>query len=270
MSTQTPLVSVIIPTKNNEKTLAKCLLSIKQQSHSNIETIVIDAFSTDDTRNLARGLGGRVIQLEGERTKAKNYGAQITKGDYVFFLDSDMILQPDVVQECLDACLKGTVGVIILEVSIGKGIWVKIRQFERSMYDGTKMESPRFFVRKYVLEVGGFDEDIITYEESTLPQKLMQHGYKVNARIGSHILHNEDNFEINRWLHKKRYYSGTLKIYTERYPEYAKEQLGVKNRMKVFLSNGNLKKLLRHPIAGFGVFVLKALEYAYSMNARTT
>ena len=55
-----------------------------------------------------------------------------------------------------------------------------------------------------------------------------------------------------------------MKIYAERYPEYAEEQLGVKNRIKIFLSNGNLKRLIRHPIPAFGVFVLKALEYAYS------
>jgi hypothetical protein len=55
-----------------------------------------------------------------------------------------------------------------------------------------------------------------------------------------------------------------LKIYAECYPEYAGEQLGVKNRIKIFLSNGNLKTLIRHPIYASGVFVLKALEYAYS------
>jgi glycosyltransferase involved in cell wall biosynthesis len=260
----TALVSVIIPTKNNEKTLKECLLSIKQQSYPNIEIIVIDAFSIDQTRNLAEGLGAQVMQIQSERTKAKNHGAQLAKGDYVFFMDSDMILQPDVVRECLDVCVKGAVAVIIPEASIGKGVWVRIRDFERSMYQGTKIESARFFVRKHILEVGGFDEDIITYEESTLPQKLERCGYKVNARIRSFILHDEDGFEIKKWLRKKRYYSDTLKIYAERYPEYAVQQLGVKNRIKIFLSNGNLKKLIRHPIPAFGVFMLKGLEYACS------
>jgi glycosyltransferase involved in cell wall biosynthesis len=264
MSAYMPLISVIIPTRNNEKTLTKCLISIKQQSYPNIEIILIDAFSSDQTRNLAEALGAQVIQLQGERTRAKNYGARVAKGDYILFVDSDMILEPDVVKECLDTCVKGTVGVIIPEISIGKGFWVRIRDFERNMYQGTRIESARFFVRKHVLEVGGFDEDIITYEESTLPQKLERRGYKVNARIQSFILHNEDGFEIKKWLHKKRYYSDTLRIYAERYPEYAEEQLGVKNRIRIFLSNGNLERLLRHPIPAFGVFILKVLEYVYS------
>jgi glycosyltransferase involved in cell wall biosynthesis len=264
VSAYTPLVSVIIPTKNNDRTLAKCLLSIKQQSYQNIEIIVIDAFSTDQTRSMAERLDAQVIQLQSERTEAKNYGVQLAKGEYVFFVDSDMILESDVVRECLDACVKGTVGVIIPEASIGSGVWVRIRDFERSMYQGTKIESARFFVRKHVLEVSGFDEDIITYEESTLPQKLERRGYKVNARIKSFILHDENGFDIKKWLRKKHYYSDTLKIYAERYPEYAGEQLDVKNRIKIFLSKENLKRLIRHPIRAFGVFVLKGLEYAYS------
>ena len=259
-----PLVSVIIPTKNNEKTLTKCLLSIKQQNYPNVEIIVVDAFSSDQTRSLAERLGAEVIELQSERTKAKNYGAGLAKGDYVFFVDSDMILESNVVRECLDACVKGSVGVIIPEASIGDGIWVRIRDFERRMYQGTKIESARFFIRKHVLEVGGFDEDIITYEESTLPQKLERQGYKINARIKSFILHNEDGFELQKWLRKKQYYSDTLRIYADRYPEYAREQLGVKNRIKIFLSNGNLKRLIRHPVPAFGIFVLKVLEYAYS------
>jgi len=264
MSVYRPLVSVIIPTKDNEKTLTKCLLSIKQQSYSNIEIIVIDAYSTDQTRYLAEGLGAQVMQLQSERTKAKNYGAELANGDYILFVDSDMILQPNVVRECLDACVKGATGVIIPEASIGKGVWVRIRDFERSLYQGTRIESARFFVRKHVLEVGGFDEDIIMYEESTLPQKLERSRYKVNARTKSFILHNEEGFEIMKWLRKKQYYSDTLKIYAERYPEYAREQLDAKNRIKIFVSNGNLKRLIRHPLPAFGIFILKGLEYAYS------
>jgi hypothetical protein len=63
---------------------------------------------------------------------------------------------------------------------------------------------------------------------STLPQKSERCGYKVNARIRSFILHGEDGFELKKWLRKKQHYSDTLKIYAERYPEYAREQLMLK------------------------------------------
>jgi len=44
-----PLVSVVIPTYNSEKTLKKCLESIKRQTYKNIEIIVVDKFSKDRT-----------------------------------------------------------------------------------------------------------------------------------------------------------------------------------------------------------------------------
>jgi glycosyltransferase involved in cell wall biosynthesis len=113
MCAYTAFVSVIIPKKNNEKTPTKCLFSIKQHSDPNIEIITIDAFSTDQTRNVAERLGAQVMQLQDERTKAKNYSAHLAKGDYTFFVVSHMILQVKVVRECLDVCARGIAGVII-------------------------------------------------------------------------------------------------------------------------------------------------------------
>ena len=57
--------------------------------------------------------------------------------------------------------------------------------------------------------VGGFDEDIILYEESTLPQKIEKIGLKTDVRIKSFIHHDEGTLNIKEWLKKKRYYSNT-------------------------------------------------------------
>jgi glycosyltransferase involved in cell wall biosynthesis len=262
-------VSVIIPTKNSEKTIGQCLTSLNRQERKNfdIEVLVIDSFSTDKTKQLAEELGAKVIQLESERTVAKNYGTTIANGEYVCFIDSDMILTPAVINECLDEITRGEniAGVIVPERSLGSGAWVRIRDFERSMYAGSKIESARFFKKKLVVEAGGFDEDIITYEESTLPQKLEKRGYRVDARTTSYIMHSEDGFNIKKWLRKKQYYAGTSQVYSQRYPEYAHLQLGVSYRLKVFLSHW--KMLLRHPLQASGVFILKLLEYFYSRKA---
>ena len=49
---------------------------------------------------------------------------------------------------------------------------MRVRDFERTLYSGSKIESARFFIKRFVSQVGGFDEDVIFYEESTLPQKI--------------------------------------------------------------------------------------------------
>jgi len=49
-----PLFSIILPTKNNTRTIEKCLDSILSQTYSNIEVIFVDNFSTDDTYEIAK------------------------------------------------------------------------------------------------------------------------------------------------------------------------------------------------------------------------
>jgi glycosyltransferase involved in cell wall biosynthesis len=262
------LVSVIVPARNSAKTMARCLMSVKEQTHKNIEILVIDAFSDDDTYKIASGLGAKVYLLEGERTKAKNFAILKSAGDFLLFIDSDMILEPHVIEGCVRLSLidRKIGGIIIPERSIGPGFWVRVRDFERSLYAGSKIESARFFVKKYVELAGGFDEGVIAYEESTLPQRIENIGMIVGARISSFILHIEEGFMLRKWLRKKRYYSMSSKLYSMKYEYYAKSQLSVFNRFHIFLGEKKWKTLLRHPVLSSGMFILKTLEFIASMR----
>jgi len=265
----TGLVSVIIPTKNSSKTIAKCLQSVRDQSYKNIEILVIDAFSTDITQKISIDLGAQVITLDGERTKAKNNGISNANGEFVLFVDSDMELESGVIGECIDICSRDdrVGGVIIPERSVGSGFWIKVRDFERSFYAGSAIESARFYRKKYVDLVGGFDEDYVFYEESTLHQKIEDMGLKVNARISSYILHHEEGFNLRKWLGKKKYYINSAREYSKKYTKYAQLQTSVMYRASLFTANGKWKRLVRHPVLTAGLLLLKTLEYLYSITA---
>lgn len=258
----TGLVSVIIPTKNSSKTIARCLQSIKDQSYKNTEILVIDAFSTDNTQKISTDLGAQVILLDSERTKAKNIGVSNANGEFVLFVDSDMELESEVIGQCLDVCSTDNRvgGVVIPERSVGLGFWIKVRDFERSFYAGSAIESARFYRKKYVNLVGGFDEDYVFYEESTLHQKIEEMGLKVNARVSSHILHHEEGFNLRKWLSKKKYYTNSAREYSKKYAKYAQLQTSVRYRVSLFTTNGKWKRLVRHPILAIGLFTLKTLE----------
>jgi glycosyltransferase involved in cell wall biosynthesis len=259
-------VSVIIPTRNSAKTIGKCLESIRNQTYDNIEIIVIDSFSSDNTVEVSAKFGANVLLLSGERARAKNFGISNARGFFLLFVDSDMILEQSVIEDCVRRCHEDERigGIIIPERSVGSGFWVKVRDLERSLYAGSKIESARFFVTKYATRVNGFDEGIIFYEESTLPQKIESIGRIVDARIRPFILHDEEGFNLRTWLKKKRYYSGTTKSYSNKYRKYATVQTSILYRAQLFLANGNWKILARHPILGVGVFILKTLEFLYS------
>jgi glycosyltransferase involved in cell wall biosynthesis len=227
--------------------------------------LVVDDKSNDDTINIAKEFKATIFTIEGERTAAKNFASKRASGDFLLFLDSDMILEPTVIEKCLQAMSDSrTGGVIIPEKTVGSGFWIQVRDFERSFYFRTKIESARFFAAREVLKVGGFDEDLISYEESTLPQKIEKNGMKTDVRISSFILHDEGNFNLKEWLKKKRYYASTANTYRQRYPEYSKNKMSISYRVGIYLRNGNWIKLLKHPDLTLGLIILKSLEFFFS------
>jgi glycosyltransferase involved in cell wall biosynthesis len=256
------LVSIIIPTYNSGHTLEKCLSSIKNQTYNFIEILIIDNCSIDNTKNIALKYGAKVIEVKAERSESRNIGLKKSNGKFLLFIDSDMELTIDVVGECIEKILNSekTGGIIIPEKSVGDSYWVKVRNFERSFYHGTVIESARFFKRKEVLEAGGYDEDIIFFEESTLPQKIEKLGYNVSLRINSEILHHEEDFNLFKWLKKKKYYAHTKVKYSEKYKKYSSFQANIFYRYYVFIKNDNWKQFLSKPFLAFSVLLLKTLE----------
>lgn len=102
------VVSIIVPTYNSAKTLEKCLKSIKNQTYRDIEIIIVDRFSNDETIKIAKRYGCKIIQYNCERARAKNIGLRYTnpKSKYVMFVDSDMELTHKVIEECVNVISK--------------------------------------------------------------------------------------------------------------------------------------------------------------------
>lgn len=96
---ETSEISIVIPARNEEHNIASLLSSIRQQSLAPMEIIVVDDGSTDDTAEVARSKGARVITAEplpdGWMGKpwACQQGADCAKGNWLLFLDADLLLK---------------------------------------------------------------------------------------------------------------------------------------------------------------------------------
>jgi glycosyltransferase involved in cell wall biosynthesis len=87
-----PLVSVIIPTYNRASYLPSAIDSVLHQSHKNVEVILVDDGSTDDTPSVLQSYGDRirvVTQSNSGPAIARNRGIAVSTGDIIAFLDSD-------------------------------------------------------------------------------------------------------------------------------------------------------------------------------------
>ena len=94
------ILSIIIPTFNEEEYLPVLLESIKKQSFTDYEIIVADANSTDKTVEIAKEYGC-VIVKGGMPAVGRNNGAKVAKGKYLLFLDSDLKLTDDYLRDAL-------------------------------------------------------------------------------------------------------------------------------------------------------------------------
>lgn len=100
-----PEVAVVIPTYNQEKTLAACLESVYAQTYRPAEVIVVDDASSDRTREIARGFSCTLLALPTNRgpAAARNAGVAAATAPLVFFLDSDTALLPDALANAVRA-----------------------------------------------------------------------------------------------------------------------------------------------------------------------
>lgn len=92
-----PLVSVIIPTYNRAPLIGAAIQSVLDQTYKNIEIIVVDDGSTDDTQRALEPFAGRLNSLvttNGGPSHARNIGMKAASGKYIAFLDSDDLYLP--------------------------------------------------------------------------------------------------------------------------------------------------------------------------------
>ena len=95
-----PKVSVIIPTHNHAHFLPKCLESVKTQTYSDYEIIVINNGSTDNTEEVIKRFGWNNLRYHyqqdtGSVASPRNTGIRLARGKYVAFLDSDDLWYPE-------------------------------------------------------------------------------------------------------------------------------------------------------------------------------
>lgn len=103
-----PLVSVIIPTYNRAKYLERAITSAQNQIYKNIEIIVIDDGSTDNTAEIIKQYNNvqYYYKENGRQASARNAGLKIAKGEFICTLDSDDYWHPNFLSESIDQLLK--------------------------------------------------------------------------------------------------------------------------------------------------------------------
>jgi len=189
------IFSIIIPTYNEEEYLPVLLDSIKMQSFDDYEVIVADANSTDKTREIAESYGCVVVD-GGLPAVGRNKGAEVAKGEYLLFLDSDLELTEDYLRNVLYEFRMEHLGIAITKMKpLSDKVEDKIfHDFANYFMIGVEKIKPHgagcygIIVKKSLHdEVGGFDESLTFGEDTDYIERIAEkERFRVlrNAEIG--------------------------------------------------------------------------------------
>jgi glycosyltransferase involved in cell wall biosynthesis len=198
-----PLISVIIPNHNGEKTIGLCLEAAFSSHHNNFEVIVVDDCSSDSSTSIIDQYPCRLIRLpeHGGASKARNTGAQNSRGEVLFFIDADCLLQPDTLAKAASAYLYNGPEVVIG----GTYTWLPFDQNFFSIfqsvyihYSETKnLQNPDYIATHAMLvgseifdKSGGFNEDFMPIlEDVEFSHRLKRMGYMLRMDSGILVQH---------------------------------------------------------------------------------
>ncbi|OGE34556.1 hypothetical protein A3C32_04400 [Candidatus Daviesbacteria bacterium RIFCSPHIGHO2_02_FULL_41_14] len=203
------LVSVIVTTRNEELVIERLLKSIKHQTYKKIEVILVDNKSTDKTKQIARKYTTHIYDYGPERSAQRNLGLKKANGEMILFLDADMELKVDLIEKSVKLFKTKQIDAIVIpEQSVASNIWEQIKAYERFFYNrkGDPItDAARFFKKKVLDKIGGYDTSITGPEDWDLPERVKKSGYQI-GRVRSLIYHYERIPSLVSLLRKKYYY----------------------------------------------------------------
>lgn len=175
------MISIIIPTYNEEENIAKTIKEIKSRDNENLisEIIVSDGQSTDQTVALASNTGTTVVTSERKgRSAQMNYGASIAKNNLLYFLHADSIPPKNFSNYILSAIEKKyDSGCVRLAFDNDHWFLKANCWFTRFNVNAVRFGDQSLFVTKDVFkECGGFDEKLLMMEDQEIIHRIKKYG----------------------------------------------------------------------------------------------
>jgi glycosyltransferase involved in cell wall biosynthesis len=253
-----PLVSIIVPTFNSAQHLFACLESISNQTYRSIELIIVDNNSTDTTKSIAKKFTKYVFNQGPERSAQVNFGVKRAKGMYVYKVDSDFVLEKNVVRECIDEAAKGFDAIVVHNSPDVRVSWIaRIRKFEVDMYKyDLTYSSARFVRREVYLKIGGFNPEITAGEDYDFQNRLNRNGYRTGF-IAAEALHLGEPRKF--WQHMKKYFDYGRDFVNFRRSNRVEAKTQLSFSRPVYFNNW--RSFTKRPLMAFAFIIYTACKF---------
>ena len=197
-----PRVSVIIPVYNAISSLGKCLDALEKSQLADFELIVVDDHSTDGSEKIALERCANFVRLEqncGAAT-ARNCAARMARSELLFFLDSDVLIEPDTLEQIMHVFAREPdVAATFCSYQSDTPAQGFASQYKNLLHHYTHQVSGREAAtfcggygairREVFLQVGGFDERYRAMEDVELGYRLHQAGHRILLSSAIQLTH---------------------------------------------------------------------------------
>ncbi|WNZ24407.1 glycosyltransferase family 2 protein [Leptolyngbya sp. NK1-12] len=199
-----PTVSIVIPVHNGGENFHRCLSSLKQFIPAAVEIIVVVDGSTDHSEQLAQEFGAKVLKFPtpGGPARARNLGASVAKGDILFFLDADVTVHADTLEQVVAVFRnQPDLAALIGSYDDAPGETNFLSQYKNLFHHYTHQTSSETastfwgacgaIRRDIFLKVGGFDQRYRypSVEDIELGYRLKRAGYQIRLCKNVQVKH---------------------------------------------------------------------------------
>ena len=235
----------------------ECLKSVEAQTYRTIEVLVIDNYSKDSTKDIAKKHGATLIQCLANRSEARNIGFNKSNGDFLIFVDSDMMLTQRLIEECLSRTIDKD-ALIIPEICQGEGFCARCRKLEKSLYIGDPtIEACRFFSRDAFEKICGYDPLLVAGEDWDLQRRVESLQLRIGRTVNN-LTHVEGKLSLSSAVLRKYKYGLGLSPYILKNSRAIAVQLNPISRLLVMGVRGAKEE----PSLALGLVILKSFEFA--------
>ncbi|MDE1817946.1 MAG: glycosyltransferase family 2 protein [Thaumarchaeota archaeon] len=223
----TPLISIIIPTKDNLKKLKKCLDSISKSTYRNHEIIIVSNSKSKETWKFLNASGHKVLEYNKEfnYSKINNFATKYANGEYLLFLNDDTeVITNDWLESMLLYSMQDDVGVVGSLLLFPKSVFYKLsiqhagvsmgiagptahsfgychfkekhyRDFDKVVRNVSAVTAACMMIRKDVFgKVNGFDERfVIAFGDIDLCLRIRHLGYQIVYNPDVKLYHYESS-----------------------------------------------------------------------------
>jgi glycosyltransferase involved in cell wall biosynthesis len=180
------------------------------------EVIIVDDGSTDDTMAICSEYGHSFYERKGRgMSENTNFGIHQSRGDYIYRVDSDVILDHDIIKKSVDLLEYGSVDCVcvmwIPDPTIS--FWARVRKMELECYRNNPYPRGARFLRRSVIEsIGYFNPDLVAGEDYDVYNKLVEKGFKITT-VDSYETHLGEPRSAMEIIKKNFFYGTTIRRY---------------------------------------------------------